>query len=91
MINKRWLDKLPKDLQEILLSVIAEESKSTRALTVQQYDTEVAKAKEAGVEFSTLSEQDINQLKKEAEPVLHEWGNKIGPEYLAKVRADLGN
>ncbi len=91
MINKRWLDKLPVDLQEILLSVIAEESKLTRALTVEQYGSEVAKAKEAGVEFFTLSDEDINQLKTEAEPVLHEWGNKIGPEYLAKVRKELAN
>jgi TRAP-type C4-dicarboxylate transport system substrate-binding protein len=91
MINKRWLDKLPADLQEILLAVIAEESKSTRALTVEQYGKEVAKAKEAGVEFFTLSDEDINQLKTEAEPVLHEWGNKIGPEYLAKVRTELAN
>jgi TRAP-type C4-dicarboxylate transport system substrate-binding protein len=91
MINKRWLDKLPVDLQEILLSVISEESKLTRALTVEQYGSEVAKAKEAGVEFFTLSDEDINQLKTEAEPVLHEWGNKIGPEYLAKVRKELAN
>jgi TRAP-type C4-dicarboxylate transport system substrate-binding protein len=91
MINKRWLDKLPADLQEILLAVIAEESKSTRALTVEQYGKEVAKAKEAGVEFFTLSDADINQLKTEAEPVLHEWGNKIGPKYLAKVRTELAN
>jgi TRAP-type C4-dicarboxylate transport system substrate-binding protein len=91
LINKRWLDKLPKDLQEILLSVIAEESESTRALTRQQYDTQVANAKENGVEFIKLSDQDINQLKKMAEPVLQEWGKKIGPDYLAKVRKELGS
>ena len=90
-INKRWLDKLPKDLQEILLSVIAEESKNTRELTRLQYDTQVAKAKEAGVEFIRLSEDDINELKKMAEPVLEDWSMKIGPDYLAKVQEGLGS
>ncbi len=91
LINKRWLDKLPADLREILLSVIAEESKSTRALTRVQLDTEMAKAKEAGVQFIKLSDDDINQLKKMAEPVLQDWSKKIGPEYLAKVRQELGS
>lgn len=91
LINKRWLDKLPQDLQEILLTVIAEESASSRALTRLQYDDQVAKAKEAGVEFIKLSDDDINRLKKMAEPVLQDWSKKIGPEYLAKVRAGLGS
>ncbi len=91
LINKRWLDKLPKELQEILLSVIAEESKSTRALTRVQHDAQIDKAKEAGVEFIKLSDDDINQLKKMAEPVLQDWSKKIGPDYLAKVRQELGN
>jgi TRAP-type C4-dicarboxylate transport system substrate-binding protein len=91
LINKRWLNKLPKDLQEILLTVIAEESANTRALTRKQYDTEVAKAKEAGVQFIKLSDDDINQLKKMAEPVLQDWSKKIGPDYLAKVQKELGS
>ena len=41
--------------------------------------------------FRKLSDDDINQLKKMAEPVLQDWSNKIGPEYLAKVRAGLGS
>jgi len=91
LINKKWLDKLPADLQEILLTVITEESQSTRGLTRLQHDTQVAKAKEAGVEFIKLSDDEINQLKKMAEPVLQEWGKKIGPDYLAKVRKELGS
>lgn len=89
LINKRWLNKLPKDLQKVLLDVITEESAATRELTRQQYETQVAKAKEAGVQFIQLSDEDIAELKKQAEPVLKKWGEKIGPEYLAKVRAKL--
>lgn len=91
LINQRWLNKLPKDLQKILLDVIAEESAATRALTRKQYETQVAKAKEAGVQFFTLSDADIAALKKQAEPVLKKWGAKIGPDYLDKVRTKLGN
>lgn len=90
LINKRWLNKMPKDLQEILLTVITEESEKTRALTRQQYDTQVAKAKEAGVEFIKLDEKEITQLQEIAEPILEKWGEKIGPDYLATVRQKLG-
>ena len=91
LVNKRWLNKLPKDLQETFLSVIKEESEKTRALTRQQHDAQVAKAKEAGVEFIKLSDAEIVALKNQAEPVLNKWGQKIGPDYLAKVRETLGN
>ncbi len=91
LINKRWLQKLPQDLQDILLNVIAEESANSRVLTKQQYESQVAKAKEAGVEFIKLSEDDINQLKNLSEPVLQNWSGKIGAEYLAKVRKELGS
>ncbi len=91
LINKRWLNKLPQDLQKVLLDVIAEESAATRELTRQQHDTQVAKAKEAGVQFIKLSDEEIEVLKKQAESVLEKWGEKIGADYLAKVRAKLAN
>lgn len=91
LINKRWLQKLPEDLQKILLETIAEESASTRVLTRMQHEAQVAKAKEAGIEFIQLSDGEVAELKKQAEPVLKKWGEKIGPDYLAKVRAKLGS
>ncbi|WP_136806784.1 TRAP transporter substrate-binding protein [Desulfosediminicola flagellatus] len=91
LVNKRWLNKLPKDLQEVFLNVIKEESEKTRALTRQQHEEQIAKAKEAGVTFTKLSDADIAEIKTQAEPVLTKWGQKIGPDYLAKVRTTLGN
>ncbi len=90
LMNKRWLKKLPKDLQEVFLNVIKEESAKTRVLTRKQHDTQVAKAKESGVHFYKLSDAEIATLKKEAEPIMKEWSKKIGPDYLAKVQATLG-
>jgi TRAP-type C4-dicarboxylate transport system substrate-binding protein len=89
LINARWLKKLPKDLQEILLSVIEEESAKTRILTRQQYADEVQSAKDSGVTFLTLSDEDMTELKKRSEPVMAKWGQKIGPDYLQKVRESL--
>jgi TRAP-type C4-dicarboxylate transport system substrate-binding protein len=91
LVNKRWLDTLPEDLRTIFLEVIAEESAATRELTRKQHDVQVAAAKEAGVEFIELSDTELKELKKLAEPVLEKWGQKIGPDYLAKVRQKLGS
>ena len=91
LINKRWLNKLPADLRTTFLEVIAEESAKSRIATRKQQAEQVAKAKAAGVQFYQLSDDEINQLKKLAEPVLEKWGKKIGPDYLAKVRAKLGS
>lgn len=89
LINARWLKKLPADLQEILLSVIKEESAKTRELTRQQYAEQVKLAKDSGVTFLTLSDEDMTELKKRSEPVLNKWGSKIGPDYLQNVRKSL--
>ena len=91
LVNKRWLNKLPEDLRNTFLDVVREESAHTRELTRKQYDEQVAKAKEAGVEFHQLSDAEIVELKKLAEPVIEKWSQKIGPDYLAKVRAKLGS
>ena len=91
LINQRWLNKLPADLKATFLQCIKEESKKTRELTRAQHDAQVAKAKAAGVTFVKLSDGDMAALKKQAEPVLKKWGQKVGADYLAKVRATLGN
>ncbi|MDT8441686.1 MAG: TRAP transporter substrate-binding protein [Desulfuromonadales bacterium] len=89
LMNKRWFDKLPADLQQVLLTAIAEESAKTRELTRKQHGDQVAKAKEAGVTFHTFSAQERQQLIDLTEPVFKTWGDKIGREYFNKVRAAL--
>lgn len=89
LVNKRWFDKLPKDLQKIFIEVIAEESAKTRGLTREQQDDEIAKAKDAGVEFFQLTAADKATLVKQAAPVYASWGEKIGADYLVKVQSTL--
>jgi TRAP-type C4-dicarboxylate transport system substrate-binding protein len=90
IMNKRWFDKLPADLQKVLMDAIADESAKTRELTKQQYSDQVAKAKEAGVEFISLSDADKATLVELAAPVYEAWGAKIGMDYFTKVRTTLG-
>ncbi len=91
LVNKRWFENLPVDLQEILMKVIAEESAEARTKTRQQQQEQIAKAEEAGVEFIPLSDADRRELIELAEPVYEKWGQKIGVGYLEKVRSTLGN
>jgi len=89
LVNKRWFNKLPADLQKVFTEVLEEESAKTRALTREQHNDQIAKAKEAGVEFIQLSDADKATLVKMAEPVYNSWGEKIGMDYLNTVRATL--
>ncbi len=91
LVNKRWLNKLPEDLRATFLEVIAEESAASRLATRKQHEEQVAKAKEAGVEFIQLSDAEVAELKTLAEPVLENWSKKIGAEYLVKVRDKLAD
>jgi TRAP-type C4-dicarboxylate transport system substrate-binding protein len=89
LMNKNWLDKLPPDLQKILLEVIEEESAKTRQATRQQHETQIADAKSKGVQFYPLPEADKKKLVELAAPVYETWGKKIGADYLQLVRTTL--
>ncbi|MBM9520831.1 TRAP transporter substrate-binding protein [Desulforhopalus vacuolatus] len=89
IINKRWLDKLPPDLQEIFLRVVKEESAITRKLTIQQQEEQIAAAKKDGVTFYELSKEDKAAMIKDCDPVYDVWGKKIGKKYLEQVQNTL--
>lgn len=91
LTNKRWLAKLPEDLREIFLETVYEESVKAREANRKQFEEQYKLAQEAGVTFTKLSDEEIAQLKEMAEPVIQKWGQKIGPDYLAKVREKLGS
>ncbi len=86
LLNKAWYDSLPADLQKTLLKVINEESAKTRDLTRKQEDAQIAKAKEAGIEFFTLSDSEMATLRKQGDSVHKAWADKIGADYLKKVQ-----
>lgn len=90
LFNKRWLDSLPAELQQALVEVIREESAKSRANSRVQEQTEIEKAKAAGITFVKLSPEDVALLKKQGEVVFKEWEGRIGADYLEKVKALLG-
>jgi TRAP-type C4-dicarboxylate transport system substrate-binding protein len=89
LMNKRWFDKLPADLQQILMAAIVEESAKTREMTRKQHEEQVAKAKEDGVAFHKLSDAEKQQLVDMIAPVYQSWGEKIGMDYFKKVQTDI--
>jgi TRAP-type C4-dicarboxylate transport system substrate-binding protein len=90
LVNKRWLDRLPADLQKILLQTIEEESARARVLTREQQEREIAAAEGRGIEFLELAPADRQRLIELSAPVYRTWAEKVGPEYLRRVRQDLG-
>ncbi|OQY22637.1 MAG: C4-dicarboxylate ABC transporter substrate-binding protein [Desulfobacteraceae bacterium 4572_35.2] len=91
LANERWLKKLPKNLRATLLKVIAEESADTRQRTRIQQQQQIAAAKAAGVTFYQLTDEQKQKLVEMATPVYKRWGEKIGTDYLATVRQQLGH
>lgn len=89
LINKRWFKKLPEDLQKVLITAIEEESADTRERTKKQHKEQVAKAKEAGVAFYQLTDEERTTLINQAQPVYEKWGKKVGADYLKKVQTTL--
>lgn len=91
IINTRWLNKLPDDLRKILLETIMEESAIARSLTKKQQMEQIQAAKANGVAFYQLSEEEKAGLVSKAKPMYGKWGEKVGTEYLQKVRSMLGH
>lgn len=86
LVNKRWFNKLPKDLQQIFTEVVAEESAKARQATRQEQDEQITAAKKTGVQFYDLSAAERQQLAVKSEDLYEKWGQKIGNDYLGKVR-----
>lgn len=100
LFNKAWFKSLPPDLQKTFVDVVHEVSVKIRAETVTQEDEQIAKAKEAGVEFFTLPDQDMATLKKLGDAVHVKYAAEInqlypgdkyqGKDYLGEVQKFMG-
>ncbi len=90
LVNEKFYNSLPSDLQKILLDVIHEECAKTRVLTRKQEADQIAKAKANGISFYELPAKDMEKLRAEGDTVHKEWAKKIGPDYLKKVQDLMG-
>lgn len=91
LVNKRWFNKLPDDLQKIFTEVIAEESAKARLATRQEQQEQIVKAEKSGVSFYNLTDDDRAELIRRAESVYAAWGEKVGVDYLQLVKTKLNN
>lgn len=89
ILNKKWLEKLPADLQKVFLDIVHDESASTRKLTQKQQEEQIEAAKVSGVTFLKLSETDMNEMVKRSDKIYTEWSRKIGEDYFKLVKDTL--
>ncbi len=90
LMNKRWFERLPSDLQKILIGTIEEESAKARSATRNQQEAQIAAAEAAGIRFLSLTPEDRRQLVELSAPIYEKWSERIGPDFLLRVR-HLGN
>jgi TRAP-type C4-dicarboxylate transport system substrate-binding protein len=89
IFNKAWFNKLPKDLQDTFVDVVHEVCADIRKQTKQQEEDQIVQAKEYGVEFISLSENDTNYLRLQGNVVHEQLKSKINKLYKGdKYRPD---
>jgi TRAP-type C4-dicarboxylate transport system substrate-binding protein len=96
IFNKAWFNKLPADLQDTFVAVVHDVCADIRAQTRQQEADQIAKAKEAGIMFFSLSDAEMGQLRKLGDVAHKKFApeiNKLYPgdtyrpdNYLAEVQ-----
>ncbi len=82
LFNKSWFDKLPQDLQKILVETVHDEcAKARTAAKEQEMEQRQAAQKNYGVEFFQLSDADMKTLIGEANSVHQKFAPEINKNY----------
>lgn len=77
IFNKAWFNSLPADLQKTFREVVREVCAKIRKETVQQEADEIAAAKKAGIEFISLSPDEMATLRKLGDAVHKKYAPEI--------------
>ena len=82
LFNKAWYNKLPADLQKILVETVNDMCAEARAAAKEQEMQQVGAAKEKyGVEFFKLSDSEMQKLIKQADSVHQKFAPEINKNY----------
>ena len=82
LFNKAWFNKLPQDLQKILVETVHDECAKARAAAKEQELQQRQAAKDKyGVEFFQLSDADMKALISEADSVHQKFASEINKNY----------
>ena len=81
IFNKAWFNSLPPDLQKTFKEVVHEVCANIRKETVQQEIDEIAAAKKEGIEFISLSKDEMDTLRKLGDSVHKKFAPEINKLY----------
>jgi TRAP-type C4-dicarboxylate transport system substrate-binding protein len=81
IFNKAWFNSLPPDLQKTFKEVVHEVCAKIRKETVLQEAEEIEKAKKSGVEFISLSKDEMDTLKRLGDNVHKKYAPEINKLY----------
>ena len=100
IFNKAWLNNLPPDLQKTFKEVVRDVCADIRKQTQQQEVDEINKAKAEGIEFISLSNEDLAFLKKQGNAAHVKYAPEINQlnsgdtykpaDYLKEVQEFMG-
>jgi TRAP-type C4-dicarboxylate transport system substrate-binding protein len=77
IFNKAWVNKLPDDLRQTFVDTVHAVCADIRQQTKAQEEEQIAKAKEAGIEFIELPAADLATLRKN--------GDQVHAQYKAEI------
>lgn len=88
MMNKPFLDKLPADQREILLTAARESTLFQRELLQKAEEDHLAMFRKSGIEIITLTPEQRAEFEKASRPVYDWYASKFGTEMLDRVRQE---
>ena len=81
IFNKAWLAKLPSDVREAFISSVHDVCAKSREKSLTEENTNIEKAKAAGVEFFKLSDADMATLLDQSEGTYNKYASEINKIY----------
>ena len=81
IFNKAWFSSLPADLQKTFKAVVNDVCAGIRKETKQQEIDQIAKAKEAGIQFFSISDAEMATLRKQGDAVHAKYAPEINKMY----------
>jgi len=81
IFNKAWFDSLPADLQKTFKETVRDVCVQIRKESRQQESDEIAKAEKDGIQFFTLSDEEMAILKKQGDAAHKTYSAEINKLY----------
>jgi TRAP-type C4-dicarboxylate transport system substrate-binding protein len=81
IFNKAWLTSLPADLRDAFVSSVHDVCAKSRIKSLTEENTNIEKAKAAGVEFFQLSDADMKTLKQQSQGTYDKYAPEINKLY----------